>query len=219
MHHLINWYRIFTVNNTIYLKAFSSFIVFLFVLPACCFSQEETISLSQTKKDSLPLSIDTVVKKKPHSPKIAATRSAILPGWGQVYNKKYWKLPIVYGGLGVTAGVFVYNLKNYKDLKQAYIGKYNAREYKDSTEYWKIKPNLLPLSEESIRFNRDQFRRNLDYSVLIFLLIWGVNVVDATVDAHMKSFDIGPDLSLKIQPGRSEMAGTNGLSLVFTIGR
>jgi hypothetical protein len=207
------------VNNKIKLKAFSSLIVLLFVLPAFCFSQEETISLQPAKKDSVSITKDSVVKKKPHTPKIAAIRSAILPGWGQIYNKKYWKLPLVYGGLGVTAGVFVYNLKNYKDLKQAYIGKFNARQFKDSTEYWKIKPNLLPLSEESIRFNRDQFRRNLDYSVLFFMLVWGLNVVDASVDAHLKSFDISPDLSLKISPGRSEMAGTSGLSLVFTIGR
>ncbi len=152
-------------------------------------------------------------------PKIAAIRSAILPGLGQIYNKKYWKLPIVYGALGTTAGVFFYNLNTYKDLKQAYIGKYNLRVFGDSTEYKKIKPDLLPLSEESLRFNRDEFRRNVDYSALIFLLLWGLNVVDAAVDAHLKGFDVSPDLSLHIKPGYSPMAGTNGLSLVLQIGR
>jgi hypothetical protein len=185
-------------------------------------SQDQPAKNVVVKRDSSELKKiepDTSVKKKVYNPKTAAIRSAILPGLGQVYNKKYWKLPIIYGALGITGGVFVYNLKNYKDLKQAYIGKYNARVNHDSTEYRKIKTELLPLSEESLRFNRDEFRRNVDYSVLIFLLLWGLNVVDASVDAHLKSFDVSPDLSLQIKPGRSEMAGTNGLSLVFHIGK
>src|SRR5215213_9820775 len=66
------------------------------------------------------LAADTALVKK-HNPKIATFRSAVLPGWGQAYNKKYWKIPIVYGALGTTAAVFFYNLKTYKDLKQAYI--------------------------------------------------------------------------------------------------
>jgi hypothetical protein len=154
-----------------------------------------------------------------NGPKQAAIRSLILPGLGQAYNKKYWKVPIVWGALGTCGYVISYNLSNYKDLKQAYIGKYNARVYKDSTEYYKMDPNLVPLSEESLRYNRDQFRRNVDYSILVFAILWGINVMDAAVDAHMKSFDVSEDLSLKIKPGYSEIAGTNGLSLVLKIGR
>lgn len=164
--------------------------------------------IKQAKKDSL---------NKIHSPRKAAIRSAILPGLGQIYNKKYWKLPLVYGALGITAYVFFDNLTIYRDLRLAYRGKYNARVFKDSVDYFKIKPRYLPISEESIRFNRDQFRRNIDYSVLVFLLFWGINVIDATVDAHLKGFDINPDLSIKIKPGHSEMANTNGISLVFSI--
>ena len=152
-------------------------------------------------------------------PKIAATRSAILPGLGQIYNKKYWKLPIVYGALGTNAVVFFYNLNTYKELKHAYSGKYNARVFKDSTEYFNIPADLLPLSEESLRFNRDEFRRNVDYSVLVFLLLWGLNVVDAAVDAHLKSFDVSPDLSLKIKPSYTPLTGTLGVSLVLQIGK
>ncbi len=196
-------------------------LIFLFFLTNA-YSQDQPAENLVIKKDSTELKKpgpDTSIKKKVYSPRVAAIRSAILPGLGQIYNKKYWKLPIVYGALGTTGAVFVYNLKNYKDLKQAYIGRYNARVNKDSTEYWKIKPELIRLSEESLRFNRDQFRRNLDYSVLVFLLLWGLNVIDASVDAHLKSFDVSPDLSLQIRPGRSEMAGTNGLSLVLHIGK
>ncbi|MEY5033886.1 MAG: hypothetical protein RL447_264, partial [Bacteroidota bacterium] len=72
---------------------------------------------------------------------------------------------------------------------------------------------------ESLRYYRDQFRRDIDYSVLFFLILWGLNVVDATVDAHLKSFDVGPDLSLQLKPGRSQLAGTSGLSVVLKIGK
>lgn len=162
---------------------------------------------------------DTTVKK--HSPRTAALRSAILPGLGQIYNKKYWKLPIVYGAIGISGGVFFYNLKNYKDTRFAYKVKYNMRQPNataaDSALFIKIRPNLQPLSEESLRFYRDQFRRDVDYSVLFFIILWGLNVVDATVDGHLKSFDVSPDLSLRIKPGHSEMAGTNGISLVLSL--
>lgn len=201
------------------MKFFCSLIFLFFLYNA--YSQDQPVGKSVAKDDSAQLKTtqpDTSGKKqKDYSPRLAAIRSAIIPGWGQVYNKKYWKVPIVWGGLGITASVFNYNLKNYKDLKQAYTGKYNARVLKDSTEYWEINPVLLPLSEETLRYNRDQFRRNVDFSVLIFLLIWGLNVVDAAVDAHLKAFDVSPDLSLQIKPGVSDMAGTKGLSLVFNL--
>jgi len=180
----------------------------------------------KSKKDSTPI----VTKKasfnrydsatKAHSPKVAAVRSAIFPGLGQIYNKKYWKLPIVYGALGTCAGVFFYNLGSYKDTKFAYKVKYNMRVNRtDSALYPKIRSNLKPLSEESLRFYRNQYRRDIDYSALFFLILWGINVVDASVDAHLKSFDVSPDLSLKFKPGYSDMAKTNGLSLVLQIGK
>jgi hypothetical protein len=184
-----------------------------------CSAQETTVPADTSKIQSVKKEIKDTAAKPVNHPRRAAIRSAILPGLGQIYNKKYWKLPIVYGAIGTSGAVFFYNLGTYKDLRQAYIGKYNARIFKDSTEYFKIKPELLILSEESIRFNRDQFRRNIDYSVLVFILLWGLNVVDAAVDAHLGSFDISPDLSLKIKPGHSRMAGTNGVSLVLHIGK
>lgn len=195
--------------------------VFLILHTGCISSQAQktTLVLDSATLNAGSKKKDSTVSKAFRPAKIAATRSAILPGLGQIYNKKYWKLPIVYGALTTTGFFFRYNYKNYKDLKQAYIGKYNARVFHDSTEYRKIKPNLVPLSEESLRFQRDQFRRDMDYSVLIFALLWGLNVMDAAVDAHLKSFDVSPDLSLKIKPGHSQMAGTNGLSLLLTIGK
>ncbi len=176
------------------------------------------------RNDSVPVAKTPINKydslSRVHSPRKAAIRSAILPGWGQIYNKKYWKLPIVYGALGITAGIFSYNLYQYHNTRFAYLVKYNMRvNHTDSALYSQIKPYLQPLSEESLRFYRNEYRRDIDYSALVFILFWGLNVVDAAVDAHLKSFDISPDLSLRIRPGYSEMAGTKGLSLVFTLGK
>jgi hypothetical protein len=155
-----------------------------------------------------------------HSPKKAALHSAILPGLGQIYNKKYWKLPIVYGGLGICGSVFFYNLNNYQDTRFAYRVKYNMRVNRtDSALFALIKPNLKPLPEENLRYYRNQFRRDVDYSVLFFMLLWGLNVVDAAVDAHLKSFDVSPELSLRIKPGYSDIAKTNGISLQLQIGK
>ena len=179
------------------------------------------------KKDSLPVVKKTATGStrydsalKAHNPRTAAIRSAILPGWGQVYNKKYWKLPIVYGAWGTSAGVFLYNLKNYRDTRFAYRVKYNMQyNFTDSALYSSIRANLRPLDIEALKYYRNSFRRDIDYSVLFFILLWGLNVVDATVDAHLKSFDVSPDLSFRFKPGYSEMARTNGLSLVVKIGK
>lgn len=203
------------------MKIIFSIFVFLFLLFANAFSQDTPPDNKPIpKKDSVISSmkkIDTS-KKKVHSPRTAAIRSAIFPGLGQIYNKKYWKLPIVYGAMGIAGGVFIFNYSQYKDTRFAYTVKYNMRVYKtDSAKYDKVRSDLKPLSEESLRYYRDQYRRDIDYSAIFFIVMWGLNVVDAAVDAHLKSFDVSPDLSLKIKPGYSDFAKTNGLSLVLTI--
>ena len=176
-----------------------------------------TDSLSKVAEPVKDKKVDSVLKV--HSPRKAIIRSAIIPGWGQIYNKKYWKLPLVYGALGGTAYVFFDNIKIYKDSRFAYKAKYKASlpfdQGRDSTDYFKIKPEYVIYSLESLRANRDQFRKYIDYSVLFFVFFWGLNVVDAAVDAHLKSFDVSPDLSLMIKPGYSEMAGTKGISIIL----
>ncbi len=166
--------------------------------------------------EPIPNAAEVQAVMRTHSPRKAAIRSAILPGLGQIYNKKYWKVPIVYAALGVSGGVFVYNLTNYGDLRFAYKAKIAAQANPpDSSFYPKIKPELLPLDPNALRSYRDEFRRNIDYSVLVFILLWGLNILDATVDAHLKGFDVTPDLGLKFKMGPSQMAGTTGVSLVF----
>lgn len=179
---------------------------------------------AQTIIDSAGVKIDSVTKSDAaidsvtnlHSPHKASLRSAILPGWGQIYNRSYWKLPIVYGALGVTAYVFVDNLKTYRELKFAYAARYAAETLLDSADYKKLKSIYQRIDMNSIRSSRDEFRRYVDYSVLVFAIFWALNVIDASVDAHLKSFDVSPDLGLRFKAGYSDMARTNGFGIVLS---
>ncbi|HRD43527.1 MAG TPA: DUF5683 domain-containing protein [Ferruginibacter sp.] len=159
---------------------------------------------------------DTAAIKK-YNPKIAIVRSAIIPGWGQATNKKYWKIPLVYGALGTTTYLFFRNVKQYKDSKQAYI---LATDNDPSNDNQIKQPYYTVRSQpERIKAFRNAVRQNADYCVLFFILFWGVNVADAAVDAHLKTFDVSDDLSLQLKAGYSPLAGTNGISLVLQIGK
>ncbi len=152
-----------------------------------------------------------------YSPRIATLRSAILPGWGQATNKKYWKIPVVYAALGTTTFIFFRNTKQYREARDAYA---NAIDGDPSNNYLVPQPYFTIIDQpERIRTFRNQVRQNVDYTVLIFILFWGLNVVDATVDAHLKTFDVSDDLSLQIKPGYSQLANTNGISLVLNLGK
>ena len=189
--------------------------IFLFIFLTVFFGK----LIAQEKKDSLHIesvkNADTTAKKiKPKfNPRLATFRSAVIPGWGQIYNKKYWKLPLVYGALGTTAVVFIYNVKNYRLLRVAYKYKIDT----DTSNDVLIDPKFKNLSAGAIRSYRNSFRQNVDYSVLFFIAFWGLNVADATVDAHLKEFDVNDNLSLQIKQGYSPMANTTGISLVFDI--
>jgi hypothetical protein len=173
----------------------------------------DTVNFSRNSKDSgstkNPLSLD---KHNKFNPRLATIRSAIIPGWGQAYNRRYWKIPIIYAALGITTATFVYNVNLYKLLKQAYIKRTDTDPSNDND----IDPRFVLLSTESIRSYRNQFRQDVDYSVLFFLFFWGLNVVDATVDAHLKTFDVSEDLSLKLKPKYDPILKTPALSLIFT---
>lgn len=152
-----------------------------------------------------------------YNPNVAVRRSMILPGWGQVTNKKYWKVPIVWGALGTTTYLFFRNLHQYRDAKQAYILATDGDVSNDGQikqPYYSVKDQ-----PERIRIFRNSVRQNIDYSVIFFLAFWGLNVADAAVDAHLKTFDVSDELSLRIKPGYSPMANTSGLSLVLHIGK
>jgi Family of unknown function (DUF5683) len=199
------------------LKAFTLFIFLISLFAGNTIFAQKTDSLAtvkniKKKNTSIFLKADTA---KAYNPRIAMYRSAILPGWGQATNKKYWKMPIVYAALGATGYIFFYNVKQYNTAKKAYLNAIDQNPLNDSLipqPYYTVKDN-----PERIRTFRNQVRQNVDYTVLFFILFWGLNVVDATVDAHLKTFDVSDDLSLYIKPGYSQLANTNGISIVLKI--
>lgn len=204
------------------MKLFRLCIFFLFITATLGKTYAQTTSKTDSvkattvsSKDSLQKSIpDSLIKK--HDPRKATRRSAIIPGWGQAYNREYWKIPLVYGALAVPAGLFVYNNNWYKKTKYAYEAKYNAEVNKDSSGLAAIDPELKGFSAASLQSYRNSFRRDRDYSILFFLLAWGLNVVDATVFGHLKDFDVSNDLSMNVKPIFNPSTRTPGLTLTFS---
>lgn len=164
----------------------------------------------QRLKDSLRqnMAADTVKKKKSPASK-AALMSAILPGLGQVYNKKYWKVPLVYGVIAVPVSTFRYNRDWYQKTRFAFSAKMDTSAANDAL----IVRELQPLSTESLKLYRNQFRKNMDFSILGILVAWGLNVVDATVDGHLKNFDINSGLTMNIKPVFSSPQTPLGLTV------
>jgi len=157
-------------------------------------------------QDSLRAKIDSLPKEKTHSPTFAALASAIIPGAGQVYNRKYWKVPIVYAGLG-TAGFFAYfNGNVYYTVRN----NLNSRVAGDSTP----EPQFLVLnsivSKTIINLNEftydeliqleDDYRKYFTISIIAGGIVYLLNILDAVVDAHLYQFDVSDDLSLNVQP-------------------
>lgn len=174
------------------------------------------------KSDSLAkLKIDTAKKANPA--KRAALLSAILPGAGQAYNKKYWKMPIVYGALAIPVYTFTDNLKWFNRTRFAYNTLYNMMYNNDTSGYESVYPQLKPFvdarDQAGLKNYRSEFRKNVDYSVLAFIALWGLQVMDAAVDGHLRDFNVSDDLSIQLKPGLSPMANTAGLSIVFNIGK
>ena len=152
---------------------------------------------------------DTIVH---HNPRLSAKYSAMLPGLGQIYNKKYLKLPIVYGALAIPVATYIYNDDIYNKTKFAYSAKFKAQNG-DNSDLAKIDPTLKNLSLGSLQSYRNMFRKDRDYSVLWFILGWGLNVVDSSVSGHLKEFDISPNLAMSVKPTVQPQYHQTGLSL------
>jgi TM2 domain-containing membrane protein YozV len=127
---------------------------------------------------------------KTHSPKKSAIYSAIFPGAGQFYNKRYWKMPIIYAGLFITGGFIADNNKLYNDYKAEAINRYNY----DIVDAY---PNL---SDQEVLNNMDYYEKRRNINILILLGVYVLQIVDATVDAHFFSFDVNEDLSFRAEP-------------------
>jgi hypothetical protein len=183
------------------MKVFFS-ILLLCLLHSSSFGQDNSIATDSTQPTTV----------KHHIPKIATQRSAILPGWGQAYNKQYWKIPLVYGVLAIPAATYQYNADLYSKAKFAYEARFKEANG-DKSDVSKIDPTLKNLGLASLQSYRNIFRKDRDYSIMWFILGWGLNVLDATVSGHLKEFDINNDLSLKIQPSYQPQFRQAGLSL------
>jgi hypothetical protein len=212
--------------------AFNKPIVFLFfILSIACnlFAQKDTAIKKTIPSNNSPLgdggikpkkqkiNIFKIDKAKPYNPKVAIRRSLIIPSWGQATNKKYWKMPIVLAALGTTTYIFFRNINQFKEADRAYENASDLNPLNDNEipePYYSVRT-----SPDRIKTFRNQVRQNVDYSVLFFIAFWGLNVADAAVDAHLKTFDVSDNLSLQIKPGYSPMANTNGISLVLNIGK
>ena len=204
------------------MKLFRCFIFFLFITATLGRSYAQSNATISSSNPGVIVSSDSIKKNPPdslikkHDPRKATRRSAIIPGWGQAYNREYWKIPLVYGALSIPAGLFVYNNNWYKKTKYAYEAKYNAEYNNDTTGLAAIDPQLKGLTSISLQSYRNSFRRDRDYSILFFLLAWGLNVVDATVFGHLKDFDVSSDLSMNVKPNFNPTTRSTGLSLTFS---
>jgi Family of unknown function (DUF5683) len=199
------------MNLSFYTNKKVFFLLFSFVVTNYCAAQKNVLDSVKDEK-KITRVIDTI-KPKIHNPRIALKRSAMIPGWGQIYNKQAWKIPIIYGALGVTGYYFVYNVNTYNDIRFAY----NARQNKDTPSILRIKTYLKNLDVGSLNINRRKFRQNIDYTVLFFIAFWGLNCADAVVFAHLKNFDVSDNLSASLKIGSSSIAQTNGINLSFDI--
>ncbi|MBK6894126.1 MAG: hypothetical protein IPO60_08900 [Flavobacteriales bacterium] len=139
-----------------------------------------------------------------HQPRRAAIYSAILPGAGQVYNRKYWKVPIVLGGLGVSYWFIQDHNRQYQRYKTAYLDVVNGRTDEFSGQY----------SGDQLRGVADTYRRWRDYSYVAIGLVYMLNIVDASVDAYFVRFDVSEDLTVRAGPSLNMAAqGAVGISL------
>lgn len=161
-------------------------------------------------KDSTRLALERMTT-------VAVRRSAIIPGWGQLTNKRWWKVPIIYGGIVGLVLTYDFNQTNYKEMlaeaqyRITHNGQYLNEEYANANQEWVIQA-------------KDFYRRNRDLTILVGLGLYALNLVDAYVDAKMFRYDIDDDLSFRIDPFVQQPMGlyasrtpTFGLKMAITI--
>jgi hypothetical protein len=163
----------------------------------------------KNKTDSLNRKRDSI-KSKPFVPKItkekiyhpdslhdphkAVIRSLIIPGWGQLYNHRWWKLPLIYAGLGLLGDVVVYNQKNYSlFLKEALLRERGIQAGRN--------PDLVNVSDADVTSYTDIYRRDRDLGILGLIGGWGIQMIDAYIDAKfIQAYTMDNNLSFKVSP-------------------
>jgi hypothetical protein len=162
----------------------------------------DTIIRPVITKDSL-LADSSQMKRKPWSrPKKAMVWAMVLPGAGQAYNRTYWKMPILYAGLGVLTYMVVINQGGYSEFSTQYEHHYKmGAEDPTYTFIWHSSRTDFNYSTlNQLRTERDAFRRQRDLAAAGILLCYTISILDAYVTAHLKDFDLSPDLSMSVKP-------------------
>ncbi len=196
-------------------------------------SKSEAIAIDKalTQKDSLQLaqlsSSESKTKRnwdtwRPN-PKRALWLAIVLPGAGQVYNRKYWKLPLIYGGFVGCIYALQWNNTMFKDYSQAYL---DIMDSDPSTESYnqflhlgtKITSSNIKQYQDIFRRRKDRYRRWRDLSFFCMLGVYALSIIDAYVDASLSEFDISDKLSLRIEPTVFSTAQRNSLNLPSAIG-
>lgn len=177
-----------------------------------CFSQEEQETVPTAETDSISSTLaeqgiiikDSVLFKKskkefnPLAPSKAAFYSAILPGMGQIYNKRYWKAPIAWGLIGSSIYMYTWNNDNYKSFRTAF--KRRQAGFTDD-EFYDLNNGIIPsLDGDDLEYQQKRFQSDRDLWLVVAIGMYALNIVDANVDAHLKQFNIDDDLSIDFEP-------------------
>lgn len=162
---------------------------------------------SRAQEDTTATSL--VLTPNDHSPRGALIRAAILPGWGQIYNRQYYKLPFVYAGLGGFVYGVLYTNDRVRYYRRAYLYRAwedlqpddNPYEHYIGTYNDLVEQLGFEIDAEPLKNQRNKFKRNRDLFVLGVGLFYGLTMLDAFVSAHLRDFDVGEDLTLRVAPG------------------
>lgn len=165
---------------------------------------KDTLALLQLQKEGKKIKRDWTTWKP--NPKRAMWLAIVLPGAGQIYNRKYWKLPIFYGGFLGCAYAMRWNNQMYADYAQAYIDIMDDNPNTNSFNQFlhlgsQITDQNIDRYKELFRKRKDRFRRWRDLSFFCMIGVYGLSIIDAYVDASLSQFDISDDLSLRLEPG------------------
>lgn len=133
-----------------------------------------------------------VEKKSEPNPYRKVTLISLVPGAGQIYNKKYWKVPIIYGGFAALGYSYYFYRNEYNIVREAYIQKINNQPVTN--------PELANVPAAMLLNVRESYRKSRDLSLISMVGLYALQVMDATVDAHLKGFDMNDNLSLRISP-------------------
>lgn len=180
---------------TAFKKVFFTVLMLTVSTPLFLFCQNPAENQNPKKTESK--AENDSIQKPVHDPHKASIYSIILPGLGQAYNKKYWKIPIIYAGFGVFYYFIDFNNTEYKAWREAYYHAINGdaseppvNEYE---EMYGDRPDVL-------KDQKDYYRRNRDLTYILSGIWYLLNVVDATVDAHLFSWEVDDQLSLRVEP-------------------